>query len=124
MGLISKCRIHKCVYWGPAINTGLTTEFPMPVESDCRWDDEQKVARTLKNTEFVSDSTVMMGIPVVVGGFLWRGALVELIATYGTAIHTPLTIKGAKEIKGTETVTTIKNPDPTDMNKTALWAYL
>ena len=124
MQLLKRSRVHTCIWWGKAVNTGLEMRHALPVECKCRWDDKTTVLRLKKGGEYVSPSTVMMDRLTEVDDYLWRGTMNELKAKYGEKITDPREIPDAHIVKKTETVSTIKNSNLLDMNKTAHWAYL
>ena len=124
MRLLKLVRKHKCVYWGAPIPTGTEMRFPQPVECKCRWDAKSSTLRLRKGGEYLSTAIVMMDRLTVEDGFLWYGKLEDLKLQYPTTYDDPREIPDAKVIKKTETISTMRNGNLTNMNKVAHWAYL
>jgi len=78
MGLISRMRKQKAVYWAP---TGRDQEnrylYDDPVEIKCRWDERYERDFNMYGEEIDIRSTVYVDREVALGGVLWLGLLVD-----------------------------------------------
>lgn len=76
MGIISKARGEKAVYWQFTGNDGFGGRtFASAVEIDCRWDLRQEQFIDAEGEETVSLAVVQVDRAMEVGSYLWRGSL-------------------------------------------------
>lgn len=75
MGIITKMRKHKAVYWA---KTGVDTYgdpiLDTPVLIDCRWQDTVEEYMSDLDEKKLSKSKVFPDRVLTVGGYLWRAA--------------------------------------------------
>ena len=102
MSLITKALRQRAVYWplGSAETGGFDTDdygqpaYAAAYELACRWEDVSEEFLDGKGERSFSNSHVMVGNDVMVGGVLWLGNLVDV-----TDLLVPKNNAGAWEIK-------------------------
>jgi hypothetical protein len=76
MGILSKMRRMKAVYWAPVrVGPNGETVFDSPVELRVRWEDSHVLVKDPTGEEFTSDAVVYVGEDVKPKGMLWLGEL-------------------------------------------------
>jgi hypothetical protein len=85
------------VYWGNPVNDGQGGyTFDTGVDIDVRWEDTQEMFIDDKGRESVSRAVVFVSRDVVVGGYLYLGALADLASAED---GDPLAVSAAYEIR-------------------------
>jgi len=96
---ITKYLKQTCVYWGSPIVDGYGGRtFDAPVELSCRWEDRRELFRDASGNEVVSESIVLLGQSVDLGGFLYLGTISDL----DSSLSVPSEVDGmeaAREIR-------------------------
>jgi hypothetical protein len=96
MSIISKMRRQKAVYWTNPTSDGYgDKDVDLPVEIDCRWEDNAQQVLSSSGEEITSASQVYTDRDTAPGGFLMLGTLASL-----TSLGVPVEdVPGAHEIR-------------------------
>ena len=97
MSWVTKNLWQDLVYWGAPSNDGLGgITFTAPINIKGRWEDVQKKFIDSNGHEIVSSSIVYLGQDVDIGGWLFRGKILDIASALR---NSPAEVSGAKEIK-------------------------
>lgn len=114
MGFLTRSHNQDLVYWGTPVNDGLGgVTFAAPVNIKGRWEDVQKKVIDASGQEIVSTSLVYLGQDVDIGGWLYRGKILDIVSADRTI---PGNVSGAKEIRS---FSKISNLPATDFERVA-----
>ena len=122
MRILKKALRMKCCWYEAGPNNGKNRTYKLPVECLCSWEDKSVVVHLRRGGEFMSNASVLMDRLVADGGYLVRMSLDDLKLRKDFA--DPTTIPEALYIEKTETVSTLKAKDYTDMKQVAHWVFL
>ncbi len=96
MSLITRVLRQDAVYWAPSATIGYDGKpsgFLAPVAVKVRWSNKERFHVLETGTQVLSQSDIMINIDVKKTGFLYLGALVDVVA-----VTDPNTQEGAWEI--------------------------
>ena len=97
MSWLTKNLRQDLVYWGTPANDGLGgVTFANPINIKGRWEDTQKKFIDSNGQEIVSSSIVYLGQDIDIGGWLFRGKILDIAPAKR---NSPAEVNGAKEIR-------------------------